>query len=255
MRAGIIAAGEGSRLKAAGILTPKPLLAVGGRSLIERTLENLCAAGVTEVALIVSQAMAEVAEVARALSLPLAVTPVIRTTASSMHSLHHLRPELHEEPFVLCTVDTVLRREELVAFVSEFRDCPDLDLLLAYTDFVDDDGAGGRFGLRMRGSAPGSRVTSLVQDALGSPFVTAGLYGMRPSIWPVLEQAVASGTERLRNFLGLALRWGGERAEEEARRRARKLRVGGYRISQAIDVDRPGDVEVAERFLRKHGEL
>lgn len=252
MRAGIIAAGEGSRLKAAGILTPKPLLPVGGRSLLERTLRNLSAAGVTEVALIVSEAMAEVADVARVLCPPLAVTPVIRTTASSMHSLYHLRPGLREEPFVLCTVDTVLRREELIDFVHEFRDRPELDLLLAYTDFVDDEkplyiGVSETEGRAM--------VTSLGQQARGSPFVTAGLYGMRPTIWPVLEQAVASGVERLRNFLGLAVRGGGERAEEEGSTGRGRLRVGGYRISQAIDVDRPGDVEVAERFLRQHGEL
>jgi NDP-sugar pyrophosphorylase family protein len=252
MRAGIIAAGEGSRLRSAGILTPKPLLPVGGRSLLERPLRNLCAAGVTEVALIVSEAMAEVAEAARALSLPLAITPVIRTTASSMHSLYHLRPALHEEPFVLCTVDTVLRREELLAFVSEFWERPELDLLLAYTDFVDDEKP---LYIGVSEAEGGARVTSLGQDARGSPFVTAGLYGMRPGIWPVLEQAVASGMERLRNFLGLALRGGEERDGVEASRGRGKLRVGGYRISQAIDVDRPGDVEVAERFLRQHGEL
>ena len=49
MMAGIIAAGLGERLRAHGITTPKPLLAIGGRPLIARTIDAVCAAGASAV--------------------------------------------------------------------------------------------------------------------------------------------------------------------------------------------------------------
>lgn len=45
----ILAAGRGERMRPHTDQRPKPLIAVGGKSLIERHLENLRAAGVTEV--------------------------------------------------------------------------------------------------------------------------------------------------------------------------------------------------------------
>ena len=45
MIGGIIAAGLGERLVARGIATPKPLIEIGGRPLIARTIDALCGAG------------------------------------------------------------------------------------------------------------------------------------------------------------------------------------------------------------------
>jgi NDP-sugar pyrophosphorylase family protein len=229
MRAGIIAAGEGSRLREGGLPTPKPLLRVGGMSLLERTLRGLEAAGVEEVALIVNEAMSDVARAARELPLGLKVHPVIRTTASSMHSLYHLRPHLDGERFVLCTVDSILPPAELVAFVEHFVAHPEVEVLLSYTDFVDDEKP-----LYIRLGAD-QRVAAIGQGAEDSPFVTVGLYGFSPEVFPILEEAVDQGLSRLRNFLELLLGKG--------------FAVHGYRISKAIDVDRPHDIEVAEKFL------
>ncbi len=49
MRAMILAAGRGERLRPLTDTTPKPLLQVGGQSLIERHLEKLAAAGFREI--------------------------------------------------------------------------------------------------------------------------------------------------------------------------------------------------------------
>lgn len=49
MRALILAAGRGERMRPLTDTTPKPLLAVGGRPLIEWHLQALAAAGITEV--------------------------------------------------------------------------------------------------------------------------------------------------------------------------------------------------------------
>ena len=49
MKAMILAAGRGERLKPLTDTTPKPLLKAGDKSLIEHHLVNLASAGVTEV--------------------------------------------------------------------------------------------------------------------------------------------------------------------------------------------------------------
>ncbi|MFN8640920.1 MAG: NTP transferase domain-containing protein [Candidatus Binatia bacterium] len=46
MKAGLIAAGLGERLVAAGIDTPKPLVAVAGKALVDHVLDAVAAAGI-----------------------------------------------------------------------------------------------------------------------------------------------------------------------------------------------------------------
>jgi NDP-sugar pyrophosphorylase family protein len=229
MKAGILAAGDGSRLAKAGIVTPKPLVKVGGLSLIERTMRALVDAGVDEIAFIVNERMAAVAEAVAGLRLPVPIHPLVRTTPSSMHSLHELAASLCKQRFVLCTVDTIMHSHELCAFIRHFEMHPEVDVLLSYTDFVDDENP-----LRVAVDH-NERIVGIGPRAETSPYVTLGLYGMSPSVFPVLDRAVADGVHRLRNFLGRVLDEG--------------LTMSGRRISKGIDVDRPEDVAVAEAFL------
>ena len=54
LHGGIIAAGEGSRLRAGGFAMPKPLVPVAGVPLIETTIRNFEAAGVVSLVIIVN---------------------------------------------------------------------------------------------------------------------------------------------------------------------------------------------------------
>lgn len=229
MKAGIIAAGEGSRFVQSGIHVPKPLLRVGGVTLLERTLRTLVRNGATEVALIVNERMPELVDHAQSLGLPVPLRPVIRTTPSSMHSLHALASILGDDRFLLCTVDSVVRPEEAAGFVSDFRAHPEADLELAYTGFVDDEKP-----LRIAVDDAG-RVTALGEAAADQPLCTVGMYGLSPAVLPLLDRTVAQGLTTLRTFLGAVVDSG--------------FSVRGYRFTKAIDVDRPHDVEVAEAFL------
>jgi NDP-sugar pyrophosphorylase family protein len=229
MKAGILAAGDGSRLVAAGIVTPKPLVKIGGLSLIERTLRALVDGGADEIAFVVNERMDSVVDAVRALRLPVPVHPVIQTTPSSMHSLHALAPWLKDDRFVLCTVDSVMRTDEFCDFMQFHAVRTEFEVLLSYTDFVDDENP-----LRI-GLDGEDRVVALGPYAKDSPFVTLGLYGMSPSIFPLLERAVGEGEQRLRNFLARLLSAG--------------FGVHGRRISKGVDVDRVVDVQIAEAFL------
>ena len=53
MRANILCAGFGTRLRPFTYLKPKPLLNIGGYPLVERTIRQLHADGVTDIALVV----------------------------------------------------------------------------------------------------------------------------------------------------------------------------------------------------------
>ncbi len=231
MKAGILAAGDGSRLAAGGVTAPKPLVQVGGISLIERTMRALVSAGADEIAYVVNQRMTSVCDAVRSFHLPVPVHAVIQTTPSSMHSLHALAPWLRDERFILCTVDSVMRDRELQGFVRAYASRGEREVLLSYTDFVDDENP-----LRIA-LGKDERVLALGAAAASSPFVTLGLYGMGPAVFAPLERAVAEGEQRLRNFLARLLSAG--------------LPLFGHRIDKGVDVDRAHDIQVAEAFLQE----
>lgn len=235
MKGGIIAAGEGLRLREA-FSAPKPLVRVGGMTLLERTLRALSDSGVDEVTLIAREP--EVVEHARSLNLPARLRTVIKVTESSMHSLYELGIFLKGERFLLCTVDSIIRPEEFAGFARTFEERTDVDVLLSYTDHVDDEKP-----LRVaveQGPTPGrgpggGAVTALGEAAADSPFVTVGLYGIGPRAMSLLDRALTRRMKKLRNYLALVLE--------------NRLPMAGCRLSKAIDVDRPTDVEAAEAFL------
>jgi NDP-sugar pyrophosphorylase family protein len=234
VKGGIIAAGDGVRMTAGGLRTPKPLLRVGGISLIERTMRALVEAGVDEISFVVNERMTSVIDAVGNLGLPVPVHPVIATTPSSLHSLGALAAHLAHDRFVLCTVDSILRPDDFGGFVRRFDARAPGEIQLAYTAFVDDESP-----LRIA-VQPDDRVTHLGAAAAGSPHVTLGLYGMGPEVFPVLDRAVSAGVYRLRNFL--------------ARLLAEGPKVHGYCIGKGVDVDRPQDLAVAEAFVETFAE-
>jgi len=238
LAAGVLAAGEGTRLGAFGV--PKPLVQVGGRTLLERTLGLLALAGCDPVGLIVNEASRSVADHAQSLALPFRLETLVRSTPSSLHSLHALGALLRASAgapsrFLLFTVDSIVRPAQLLAFVERWKKAPsELDLLLTYTDFVDDESP-LRIAVEGDGKRSDARVTAVGPGAAASPFVTVGAYGMSERVLTRAAALVAAGETRLRTLLG--------RVVEEG------FRVEGHRLGKAIDVDRPEDVAEAERFL------
>lgn len=205
---------------------------------MERTIRNLAAGGVTEVAYIVNEAISEVVlPRVQEMGLPVELRPLVKTTESSMHSVHELGKVIGDQRFVLCTVDSIMLPSDAKGFIKAFGQGADLDLLLSYTDFIDDEKP-----LYIGVSEQDQRVTALGEDAKESPFCTMGLYGLTPSVLPLLQLAVDRGVQKLRNFLGLVL-------QDDDKK------VNGFRLSKAVDVDRPEDREVAEAFCKEHGLL
>lgn len=222
-RGGIIAAGTGSRLRAAGWATPKPLVPICGRPMLDHILENFRAATLTRLSIIFNEQGAEacrewLAENAADFDLDI----VTKTTPSSFASFRIIARRLAGDRAVISTVDAWIPGRGFADFVAAAAALPPEAVVLGVTERVDDekplwltldetDGA-----VRALGGSSGSHVT-------------AGLYVLpaTPSFPENTDFA------RLRDYL----RWLVDSGRP----------VHGVPIADVIDLDRVDDIAAAER--------
>jgi NDP-sugar pyrophosphorylase family protein len=227
VKAGILAAGEGTRLNQGDRKVLKPLLEIAGKSLIHRTIERLAEAGADEIHVIVNEQSVEVRDRVLGLSLPVPVRFVILSTPSSMHSLLALRPHFGDQPALVSMVDSILPPGALAALTHKARTRRMSDGTLALTSYVDDEKP-----LCVRMSS--DRITRIGTSLPRARWVTAGIYYFTPRVWPELDRAESLGLSRMRGFLGHLVETG--------------FRLHGHRLPKTVDVDRPQDVEAAEQY-------
>lgn len=232
MKAGLIAAGLGERLVAAGIDTPKPLVVVAGKALVDHVLDAVAAAGIADVACIFNaEPPADAVEAhCRARAGAPRLTIVRRTTPSSMESLFTLAPHLADERFLLLTVDAVFAPAVLREFLAAATRHADADVVLAVTDFIDDEKP------LYAALDDAFRVTAIGPAAAASRWITAGFYVFSPRVFAEIDAARAGGCTALRQFLAHLL--------------ARGYRVAAAPMGKTLDVDRPQDIAAAEAFVR-----
>ncbi len=228
MIGGIIAAGLGERLQAHGITTPKPLLEIGGRPLIARTIDALHAAGATRIACIVNAETNRVRDFLASTRWPIPLDVVQRTTASSAESFLALRPFLEPAPFLLTTVDTICDPRAIAALARRARAMSPTASVLGVTTTVDDekplwaevDDAG--------------RIRSL-GDAQRARHVTAGVYFLQPLVYSLADEASPAVFKAFRAILAALLRRGHP--------------LHAFDVGPCIDVDRPEDIVAARQLL------
>jgi GTP:adenosylcobinamide-phosphate guanylyltransferase len=215
---GILAAGEGSRLKRDGWNLPKPLVPVAGVPLLEHTLGNFRAAGIRRVSIIFNETEEECARVARKRFADIELDILIRTTASSYESYWTIAPRLGTGAALVSTIDAWCPRADFVAFVEAASATPD-ETVLAVTRFVEDERP------LWVSIGPSGRVTR-VGGGSGDA-VTAGIYVFSE---PARRRAPAD-LPRLRDYLA----WLVQNGE----------RVRAIEIPKVVDVDRAADVAAA----------
>ena len=230
--AGVIAAGHGDRLRD-GSQTLKPLVKVGGRTLIERVLTSLGETEPAEVVVIVNDAAIEVRDHVSASRWPFTIRWIVQTTPSSMHSFLRVVETLADSgapgPFLISTVDTVAPPGAYARFAAE-AGRRDAAVTLALT-------ARGRDECPLLVKLDGSTVTAIGAAAGAAEHATAGYYAVRPSILQEADEARRDGVGALRLFLERLL--------------ARGYRLEGVPSPESVDVDRPRDVAAAEELLRR----
>ena len=247
--AGVIAAGRGERLQEGRRRRLKPLVSVGGRTLVERVLESLAEAAPSEVVIIVNDASVAVKDHVARRSWPFALRWIVETTPSSMHSFLRVVETLAAGraagPFLLSTVDTIAPRGAFGGFARAAA-FADADVTLAIAPPAADEKpllvevGGGRAARRRAGAGRAPLdVTAIGAKVKGASWATAGYYAVRPS---VLREAAAARRDNL-----TALRTFLERLV------IRGYRVAAVPVAAGVDVDRPADVDAAEAFLRQAG--
>jgi NDP-sugar pyrophosphorylase family protein len=223
---GIIAAGEGSRLKHGGCAVPKPLVPVNGKPLVEHVLRNFAAAGIRSVAVIFNEREEDCAAFVRSRFGDLDLKVLVKTTPSSLVSFFEVLRLAAPGRVLISTVDAFLPPEDFAAFVGAAERADPDAVVLGVTPFVADEKP-----LLAQLAADG-RITEL--GGSRGNFVTAGLYVIPPR----LRSLPTPSFSRLRDFLRSLVESG------EA--------VIGIPIRKVVDVDRAEDVRLAEEMVGAH---
>lgn len=237
MKFAIIAAGEGSRLTEEGIAVPKPLVRIGGESMVDRLLRIFHENGAEETVIIVNRLHPQTEAHVRELMADGrfgVVRLVVKTTPSSMHSFYELSAYLEDAPFCLTTVDTIFREQEFAEYIAAFQ-ADGGDGMMAVTDFIDDEKP------LYVGTDAELNITAFNDTCQGDTYISGGIYSLSPRALATLRRCMAEGQSRMRNFQrGLV---------------ADGMKLKAYPFSKILDVDHAGDIEKAEAFLKgeQHG--
>ena len=218
---GLLAAGEGSRLRAGGWTAAKPLVRVAGVPLVAHVLDNFAAAGVQRLTVIFNESEQDCADWIRGRFPSLEREVILKTTASSYESFRQVAARLPPGPALFSTVDAWCPREDFLRFASAAAAAPPEAAMLAVTPFVADENP-----LRATVNAAG-RITALGGEI--GDVVTAGMYAF-PERARKLHPPEDIG--RLREFLSWLARSGET--------------LLAFSIPAVVDVDRPEDVALAE---------
>jgi NDP-sugar pyrophosphorylase family protein len=226
--AGVIAAGEGSRLSRSHPSVIKPLVPVAGRPLSHWIVGTLRAAGARGLTVLTNSRGGAVRPSLTAAFPGLALDFLTADTASSYESFRLVARRLAEteDAFLISTVDALVPAADVARFWSECR-AARADAGLALTAHVDDEKP-----LWADVDAAGL-VTAVGDDARARKLVTCGLYFMTRNAAARLPEPGSHA--RLRDFWRTLAASG--------------ARVTGTTLSKTLDVDRPEDVAAAEAYL------
>ncbi len=231
MKYALIAAGEGSRLKQDGILTPKPLINVGGAPLLGRLFRIFLDNEAESICIIINEEMEEVRHFLEQQKLPVPLQVVVKSTPDSFQSFCELMPFLQGEgKFCLTTVDPIFREPEFEAYIRAFVADESLDALMAVTDFIDDERP-----LHVKTEA-GLRITGYASESYpGARYISGGIYCMGQRALALLPEARKAGISRMRGFQQYMVDAG--------------LQMQAYPFTKIIDIDHAADVKKAEQFF------
>ncbi len=229
MHYAIIAAGEGSRLRAEGIDTPKPLVKLGDTTLIGRLIAIMRRQPDCErISVIVTPAVHD-RVTATGVPSPWAAADdvIVASTPGSMHSLHRLAPCLRgADRFCLTTVDTVFSPGEFDSFTRAVRHSAGADGYMGVTTYIDDEKP-----LYISADSDGW-ITGYFDTPLpDTRYVSGGIYALPASSLDVLDDCMAAGMVRMRDFQRALVASG--------------MRLRAYPFGRIIDIDHAADIDRA----------
>lgn len=248
MKYGLIAAGQGSRLVADGIETPKPLIRVGGETLLDRLFRIFCENKAENISVIINEEMLQVYDYLMNMKLSVPLNVVVKTTPDSFRSFCELMPFLqdhqvdagaeygrdginHGGKFCLTTIDSIFQESEFASYVQQFLEDENHDALMGVTDYIDDEKP-----LYVRTNPDTLQISGYAnEDYAGSRYISAGIYCMNQRALALLPAAQEAGVHRMRGFQQYLVDAG--------------LQLQAWPFSKVIDIDHASDIEAANELL------
>ena len=232
---GIIAAGEGSRLRADGYPGFKPMVEIAGETLISRLIRIFYQNAAKAVYIILNTGEKEVGTYIQALpagGLPIHI--IYRDTPSSFHSFYelvHSMPPGHRHELCISTIDPIFRETAFQDYIAAFRAVPALDGLMAVTDFVEDDKP---LYVYTDGQSAITKFASLPHPE--RPWVSGGIYLLRQKAIAAADTAMKAGVSKMRNYQQALLEAG--------------LCLRAHDLGRIIDIDHISDIPLAEALIQ-----
>jgi N-acetyl-alpha-D-muramate 1-phosphate uridylyltransferase len=179
----VLAAGLGSRLRPITNVTPKPLVKVGGHSLLDRGLDQLALAGVTKAVINVSHLGDQIIEHCKSINRPKMIISDERSgLLDSAGGIVKALPDLGGEPFYILNADTFWiddKGKALAELATLFdRAIMDIALLLVGPENAIGHSGSGDFIVAEHG-----HLTRAVGDARAAAPIYAGAGIIHPRIF------------------------------------------------------------------------
>ncbi len=233
MEYAILAAGQGSRFVKEGERSPKPMVDILGRPMIERLIEVLMECDAERIHIATNSAMPVLTEflenLKEAKHLPLVVKPIV--SDNSYYSLVQAASGI-EGRFIAMTCDAIFPTAEFKEYVRRCAEAPEDVMVMGLTEYIEDESP-----LYAKLTPDGSEIVNYRyggEPFEGTPIVSAGLYGITDKA--LRKAAEKKYPESLSDFQRIL-------AVED------HYKVEPYVMSIAFDVDCTRDRLHAEQFV------
>ncbi len=192
MRAVILAAGQGTRLRPVTLTMPKPLVPVANKPLIVYAIDVLKSAGLTEIAIVVNDLTSPiVTQLGSGAQLGVSLDYIVqREQLGLAHAINLCQPFVGDEPFCVFLGDNIFQ-DHMEPLLRSFP-ASDAEATIALGEVPDPT----RFGVA---EIRDGRIVRLVEKPKDPPsnFAVAGVYLFRKSIF----EAIANIKPSWRNEL------------------------------------------------------
>ena len=212
-----------------GVAKPKPLVELQGVPLIERLIRIFARNGASSINIIVNEQQPETVEFIKSLEVGCPINIVIKSTPSSMHSMHALSHLLRGEKFCLTTVDTLFREDEFANYIKKFEEYEG-DGIMAVTDYIDDEKP-----LYIATDEKMEITAFCDKPTPETHYISGGIYGLSPKALDILDICMNDGIHRMRNFQRRLVKSG--------------MKLKAFPLGKIIDIDHAEDIIKAEEFI------
>jgi NDP-sugar pyrophosphorylase family protein len=205
------------------------LVKIQGTPIIERLARLFASQGADSISIIINTQQPGTLLLLKELQKELPIEIIVKDTPSSMHSLHTMSHLLRGDRFCLTTVDTLFHEDEFAAYIKAFNES-DGDGVMAVTDYIDDEKP-----LYIDTDSDMGIIAFRDTAGSGTRYISGGIYGLTPQALDILDECMASGMERMRNFQRRLVEGG--------------MRLKAHPFTKIIDIDHAEDIAKAEKFL------